>query len=58
VAALIKKETDLDTDLVEGDRGEFTVWVENSVVAQKGPSGFPDDEEVLSAVQRALPARR
>jgi hypothetical protein len=58
VAALIKKETGLETELVEGNRGEFTVWVENAVVAQKGPAGFPEDEEALSAVQRALPARR
>jgi hypothetical protein len=58
VAALIKQETGLDTELVEGNRGEFTVWVEQAVVAQKGPLGFPEDGDILSSVQRALPARR
>jgi hypothetical protein len=54
VAALIKQKTGLETELVEGNRGEFTVWVEQAIVAQKGPLGFPEDGEVLSAVQRAL----
>jgi hypothetical protein len=54
VAAFIKEEIGLDADLVEGGRGEFTVWVGDARVAQKGPDGFPAEQEVLSAVQRAL----
>jgi hypothetical protein len=53
VAALIKEKTDLDSDLVVGGRGEFTVWVEGTRVAQKDANGFPADEEVLAAVQKA-----
>jgi hypothetical protein len=55
VAALIKEKTGLDSDLVEGGRGEFTVWVGGNVVAKKDSSGFPEDADVLAAVQHALP---
>jgi hypothetical protein len=55
VAALIKDTTGADVQLVEGGRGEFTVWVGDSVVAKKDPMvGFPTDEAALAAVQRAL----
>ena len=54
MAALIKQETGMDADLVEGGRGEFTVWVGKNVVSQKDSSGFPEDAVVLSAVQHAL----
>jgi hypothetical protein len=54
VAALIKDELGIDTDLLEGGRGEFTVWVGDAVVAKKDPNGFPTDEEALTAVKRAM----
>ncbi|MDQ3816999.1 MAG: hypothetical protein M3362_04825 [Acidobacteriota bacterium] len=44
----------VETKLVEGGRGEFTVWVGEHVVARKGWFGFPDDEKVLAAVREAL----
>jgi hypothetical protein len=53
VAALIKEKTGLDSDLIEGGRGEFTVWVEGKRVAQKDANGFPTDDDVLAAVQTA-----
>ena len=53
MAALIKKEIGVDPELVEGNRGEFTVWVEDELVAQKGSHGFPSDKEVLTAVRQA-----
>jgi len=53
VAALIEKEIGVDTELVEGDRGEFTVWVGEKLVAQKGSHGFPSDKEILTAVRQA-----
>ena len=53
MAALIKKEIGIDPELVEGSRGEFTVWVEDQLVAQKGSHGFPSDKEVLTAVRQA-----
>jgi hypothetical protein len=54
VAALIKKETTLQPELVEGGRGEFTVWVGEEVAAQKSSLGFPSDEEILAAIRSRL----
>jgi hypothetical protein len=54
VAELIKRELGIEPDLVEGDRGEFTIWVGNRMVAKKGWVRFPQDKRVLSAVQQVL----
>ena len=54
MAALIKEKTGLDSDVVVGGRGEFTVWLDGKRVAQKDANGFPTDEEVLAAVQAEM----
>jgi hypothetical protein len=54
VAALIKSRTGIQPDLIEGGRGEFTVWVGDHRVAQKDADGFPEDNQVLAAVQTSL----
>jgi hypothetical protein len=54
VAELIKRELGVEPELVEGNRGEFTVWVGDRVVAKKGWLRFPADRRVLSEVQQAL----
>ena len=54
MAALIKDELGADSELIEGGRGEFTVWVGDQVVAKKDTEGFPSDEDALTAVKRAL----
>jgi len=54
VAALIKDELGVDSELTEGGRGEFTVWVGDDVVAKKDSQGFPSDEEALAAVRQAI----
>jgi hypothetical protein len=54
VAELIERELGMATELVEGDRGEFTVWVGEQVVAKKGWVRFPADQKVLEAVRQAL----
>jgi hypothetical protein len=54
VAAKVKDELQLDAELIEGGRGEFTVWVGDRMVAQKSPQGFPSEEDVLAAVRQAL----
>ena len=41
-------------ELVVGGRGEFTVWVNGKCVAQKDAGEFPEDQQVLSAVQTAI----
>jgi len=57
VAALIKKDTGLDTEIIEGGRGEFTVWVDGKRVAQKSADGFPEDQQAASAVRQAVGVR-
>jgi hypothetical protein len=54
VADLLKKELAVETELVAGDRGEFTVWVADEVVAKKNWLGFPDDGKILEAVREKL----
>lgn len=54
MAELIKRELGIQPELVEGDRGEFTVWVGDRMVAKKGWVRFPQDKKVLAAVQQAL----
>jgi hypothetical protein len=54
VAELIKLKLGVEPELIEGGRGEFTVWVGNERVAQKDMNGFPSDEDALTAVRRAF----
>ena len=54
MAELIKRELGIAPELVEGDRGEFTIWVGDRLVAKKGWVRFPSDKRVLAAVQQAL----
>lgn len=54
MAALLKKEHSLETELIEGGRGEFTVWVDGNKVAEKIGDTFPEDEAVKLAVRQAL----
>ena len=54
VAALIKDELGIETKLVKGGRREFTVWVDDQVVAKKGWFSFPTEEKVLAGVKDAL----
>ena len=54
MAALIKQDTGMDAALIVGGRGEFTVWVGEETVAKKDANGFPADEEIVTAVRRAL----
>ena len=56
MAALISTQTGADVELVEGDRGEFTVWVGDRIVARKDGHDFPTDEDAAAAVTRALSA--
>jgi hypothetical protein len=54
VAELLKRELGVETNLIAGARGEFTVWVGETVVAKKGWLGFPEDKDVLAAVSEAM----
>lgn len=54
MADLLERELKVSARLIEGDRGEFTVWVGERVVSKKSWLGFPTDEKVLEAVREAL----
>ena len=54
MAALIKDQLGIDSEVSEGGRGEFTVWVGDKVVAKKDLQGFPSDEDALAAVKQAV----
>ena len=54
MAAVIKEALGIDAELQEGARGEFSVWVGEKRVAQKGPEGFPSEEDALAAVKQAM----
>jgi len=57
VAALVESRTGIKPDVIEGGRGEFTVWVGKTRVAQKDDNGFPEDDQMLAAVQKTLTRR-
>jgi len=54
VADIIQKETGIKPELVYGDRVEFSVLVDQKVVAKKGVILFPSDSKVLAAVKAEL----
>jgi hypothetical protein len=56
VAAELKKEIGVDSTLEVGSSGEFTVWVDGKMVAEKRWGRFPSPEDVIAAVKAAGPA--
>ena len=52
----MKKEPGVDVEVVNGDRGEFTVSVDGRTVAEKGDN-LPSADEVLAAVRNATPVK-
>jgi len=54
VAEELKRELGVDADLVPGDRGEFTVWVGPTKVAEKQHHDFPTEEAAVRAVRAAM----
>ena len=58
MAAAIKDALGIHVELVEGGRGEFTVWVGDQKVSGKGWIFFPDDAAVVTAVREALRPRQ
>jgi len=54
VAEELKRELGVDADLIPGDRGEFTVWVGRTKVAEKHDHEFPTEEESVRAVRSAM----
>ncbi|MDQ3633844.1 MAG: hypothetical protein M3405_04950 [Acidobacteriota bacterium] len=53
---MIKNDLGVETEIIEGNRGEFTVWVGDEKVAQKGWILFPSETKILESVRLALAA--
>jgi predicted Rdx family selenoprotein len=51
---LLREELGVEATLIKGHGGIFTVAVNSDIVARKTLAGFPDDEEILRSVERAL----
>ena len=54
MAALIKEQLNLDSDLEPGARGEFTVWLDGKKVAEKTRTGFPAEPAIVELIRQAL----
>ena len=54
MAAAITKATGESVELISGDRGEFTVWVDDQKVADKIDGDFPGDGDCVDAAAAAL----
>jgi len=54
VAAYITEQLDIAVAITPGNRGEFTVWVDGEVVAEKTTADFPTEDQCLAAVRDAL----
>jgi len=50
----LKKKLGVETTLIEGDRGEFTVWVGPTQVASKRGDEYPPEAEIVDAVRAAM----
>ena len=51
---MLKRELGVQVETTGGKTGEFTVWVGDELVAQKGWIRFPSDQRILEAVRSAL----
>ena len=54
MADLLKSELGIEAELQQGRPGEFTVLVNNEVVAKKGFLMLPSDQKIIDAVKQAL----
>jgi hypothetical protein len=54
VAAALQSALGIEADLIEGDRGEFSVWVDSRRVAVKQNDEFPSENAVIAAVRAAI----
>lgn len=51
MAAQLKQDLGVDSELVVGGSGEFTVWVDGKKVAEKARGMFPEPTTVVNAVR-------
>lgn len=53
MAAQLKQVLGVDAELIIGNSGEFTVWVDATKVAEKSWGKFPEPDAVVAAVKAA-----
>jgi hypothetical protein len=56
VAAMIAEATGVTPEIVVGRRSEFSIWVDDTMVAEKSRKGFPSDDLIVRAVRERLAA--
>ncbi len=54
MAAELKKAIGVDAQLLRGGSGEFTVWLDDQLVAEKKLGTFPSPESVVDAIRAKL----
>lgn len=55
MAEAIENALGIKAELIKGDRGEFTVWVDDKLVSKKSwLVFFPSEQKVVEAVKAAL----
>ena len=55
MAAEVKRATGLDTQLVVGRSGEFTVWLDDKLIAEKKLGMFPSPDAVVAELKKLMP---
>ena len=55
MAAQLKQDLGIDAELVVGNAGELSVWVDGDKVAEKKWARFPDPTDVVAAVRARAP---
>lgn len=58
MAAELKRELGLDAQLVVGNSGELSVWLDDKLIAEKKQGQFPSPDDVVAAMEAALPQER
>lgn len=55
MAEFLKRESGIEAELDSGGRvGEFTVWVDDKLIAKKGLIKLPDKEQILALIQQEM----
>jgi hypothetical protein len=56
VAEALRQEPGVEVEMIDGNRGEFTVLVDGQTVAKKGWIFMPSPEKIRKAVRATVPA--
>lgn len=54
MAAEVKRATGLDANLKVGSSGELSIWLDDTLVAQKQGGMFPSPESVVAELKKLL----